>query len=124
MASRASSCAFLADGLIELRLIGPRVDLREQVTRLHVLAFGERHLLEFAIHARLDGYRVERLDRPEAVEVDRHVLLLDRTRHDRHGQVWAAARPAPVFTAAGASARAHATGGRGPRPFSAVALRE
>ena len=74
----------LGDGLIELRLIRPWVDLREQVARLHVLAFRESHLVQFAIDARLDRDRVKRLDRAEAVEINGHVALFDRPRHDGH----------------------------------------
>ena len=60
-------------GLIERRLEGARVDDGEKVAFLDVLALLEQHLLQLAIDTGADGDRVERLDRAEIVQMDRHV---------------------------------------------------
>ena len=61
--------------LVERRLVGARIDLRQHVALLHVLAFGEVHHVQRAIDHRLDGHHVERLHRAERIQIDRHVLL-------------------------------------------------
>jgi hypothetical protein len=56
-----------------------RIDLRQEISRLDVLTFGESDLYQFAIDPRLDRNRVERLHRAQTGEVDRHIPSL------RHG---------------------------------------
>jgi hypothetical protein len=61
-----------------------RIDHRQEITRFHILPFGEEHLLQFAIHAGVHCDGVERLDCPEAIEIDRRIFLLDLSRDHRH----------------------------------------
>ena len=75
---------FFCDRLIQSCLERPRIDHRQEITRFHILPFGEQHLLQFAIHAGVHRDGVERLDRPEAIEVDRRIFLLDLSRDHRH----------------------------------------
>ena len=61
--------------LLERGLVRPRIDLRQQVALVHRLALGESDLLQLAVHARRHGNGIERLDRPQALQVDRHIGL-------------------------------------------------
>ena len=80
----AWSCAFFATAWSSAAWIGARVDAREHVARVDVLALLEPHLDQRAVHHRLDGHGVERLHRAEPVEVDRHVLA-SRSRRPAPG---------------------------------------
>ncbi len=96
----------LGVGLVELRLVRAGIDLRQQITRLHVLALGESHLVELTIDACLHRDGVERLHRAEPVEVNRHIAFFHRARHDGHRQVRTAARTVTAArTAAMAASR-------------------
>ena len=57
--------AVLAQRLRELRLVGPRVDLGQQLPGRDVLALGEQHAHELAVEAAPHGDRVERRHRAE-----------------------------------------------------------
>ena len=93
----------LRQRLVERRLIGARIDLRQHFALLDVLAFLEVHRGQRPIDHRLDGDGVECLHGAEPVEVDRHVLLRHRRVHHRHhlpgarvhGFVRAAGMPEP-----------------------------
>src|SRR5205807_8241247 len=61
-------------GLAQLRLERPRVDQREQIALLDVLALAERDLLDLAVDPHLDRDRVERLHGADAHAVDREAL--------------------------------------------------
>jgi len=63
-------------GLPELRLIGPEVDLHQQVSLVQKLAFGKGNLDDIAVDAALDCDLVEGLNRADAPHDDRHVLSL------------------------------------------------
>ena len=88
--------------LVERGLERARVDLRQQVARLHVLALGERDLHQLPVDARADRHGVVGLDRADAVEPDRHVLPLGG-RH-RHRHPLAAARRLALLLAGGRAA--------------------
>ena len=77
----------LGDGLVVGRLVERRIDLAEHVALLDVLAFGEIHRDQLAVDLRAHRHRVERTDRADAVEIDRHVLDVRRRRQHRHRQV-------------------------------------
>ena len=55
----------------------PRIDLRQQLALLDLLALLERDLLDLAVDARVHGHGIEGLHRAEALEVQRHVGALD-----------------------------------------------
>ena len=63
----------LGDRLVELRLIGGRIDLGEQVAFLDVLAFLEIDAEDVAIDLRPNGDSVPGLRRANTVEVDRDI---------------------------------------------------
>ena len=91
---------------------GPRVDLREHVAAAHRLALGEAHGVEAALHPGAHGDGVVRGDGAEALEVERHVALLDRDHEHRHravargGGVPGARRP-PLLGAGAVAQREH-----------------
>ena len=74
----------LGDRLIVLRLVDHRIDLAEHVALLDVLAFGEIHRDQFAVDLRAHEHVVERADRADAFEIDRHILGARRRRQHRH----------------------------------------
>jgi hypothetical protein len=57
-----------------------------EIALLHVLTFGEGDLLQLAVDADLDGYRLRGLHGADAGQEDRHVFLRDGGRHDRDGR--------------------------------------
>ena len=61
----------LALVLLELRLAGPVVDLRQEIALLHHLAFREADLLQLAADLGLHGDRGERGDGPESFRMTR-----------------------------------------------------
>ncbi len=67
---------------IERGLIGARIDLRQQLPALDLLAFLEGDLGELAIHLRGHLDRVERLHGAEPLKIDRHVPRDDRRGGD------------------------------------------
>jgi hypothetical protein len=81
--------------LIERGLVRFWIDNGEQVARFHILPFGKIDLHQSAIHPGVNGDGVKSLHRPQAVEVNRHVLLLDFPSNDRDRSAartsWAAA---------------------------------
>ena len=56
----------------QLNLIGPRVDLDEDLAFLDQIAFVEIHLHQLAVDARLDGDGIERGYVAEPVQIDRN----------------------------------------------------
>ena len=68
---------FLGDRLVELRLIDDRVDPRQHVAFLDVVAFLEVDAQQLAVDLRTYGYGVERFDRTHGVEIDRDIGTCD-----------------------------------------------
>ena len=74
---------FLGDGLIECRLVSGGINLGEDVSLGHVLAFREQDLHDLAVDLRANRHGVERFRSADPVEIDRHI---SRTRGDgEHG---------------------------------------
>ena len=95
----------LGPGLVERGLEQPRVDLRQHVALLDVLAFGEQHLLQLAVDLGMNGHGERRLHGPQPGQIDRHVLPADHGDAHRH-----------------AGARGRARGVRRPRPLHAIPI--
>ena len=72
----------LGDRLVELGLIGGRIDQGEHVTALHVLALLELDAEDLAVDLRAHRYGVARLGRADAIEVDGHIA---RSEHRHRG---------------------------------------
>ena len=70
--------------LIEDGLVRMRIELSEDVAGFYILSFGKKNFHQFAIDARMHGHGVERLDGPEAVEINRHIFLFDLGRDNRY----------------------------------------
>ena len=81
-------------GLIVLRLVCHRVDVREHVALFHVLAFLEVDGEDLALHLRAHGDRIARLRRADAFEPHRDVRELRLGGDDRHRAVRAGSPPA------------------------------
>jgi hypothetical protein len=62
-------------GVVERRLIEPRVDLGQHVTLADVLAFLEQDLLELPVDLRANAHRERCLYHAEPGQVDWQVLL-------------------------------------------------
>ena len=78
----------LGDGLVELGLVGGRIDAREHVALLDVLAFLEIDRDQLAVDLRAHGHGVERFDGADRLQIDRHVGGLgggDQHRHRSFG---------------------------------------
>ena len=60
-------------GLIDHRLVRPRIDYGEHVAFVDLLAFDEVHALQLAVDLRADGDGIDGLHRTQSVEVDGHV---------------------------------------------------
>ena len=71
--------------LVQRGLVGARIDLRQHVAGLDVLAFGKAQLDQLAIDARADGGGVEGLHRAQATEVNRQLAALDHRGLHAHG---------------------------------------
>ena len=71
-------------GLRQLRLQRARVELRQQLSGLHVLAFAEADLVELAVDARLDRHALGRGHAAHAAQVQRHGLRLGPHRTHQH----------------------------------------
>ena len=72
-------------GLVERSLIGPGIDLDEQITLLDHLAFLEGNLVDLAIDPCSHRHGIEALYRSEPGQVDRKVGLLDRSDGNADG---------------------------------------
>ena len=70
--------------LVDLRLIGTRIDLCQQVALVHVLPFDEVDADDLSLDLAGDQHRVVGDNRADAGEVDRHVVLRDRSGNDRN----------------------------------------
>src|ERR1700742_432771 len=68
---------------IERRLERPRIDLRQHIAGVYVLAFLEVYAVELAVDARVDRDGVESLHGAEGAEKDRYIFLCRRS--DRCG---------------------------------------
>ena len=68
-------CGLFRERLVEGRLVGPRIDLGENIALLHYLALSEIDLRDLAVDAAADSHRVVRLDDAQSVEIDGEVGL-------------------------------------------------
>lgn len=59
---------FVGERELELRLIGPGIDLEQQIAFFDVMALDKRHSCDVAVDAAFDGHRVERLNRSEPAQ--------------------------------------------------------
>ena len=71
-----------AFGQIQLNLIRPGVDLGQDLSRLHQIAFVEIHFHQLAVDPRLDRYGVEGGHVAQPVQVDRDGGARDFGNHD------------------------------------------
>ena len=81
----------LGDRLVELRLVGDGIDLRQDIAALDVLAFLEIDGEDLAVDLRAHGDRVAGLGRADPFEPNRHVgdpRLGGDDRHRTVGAVW------------------------------------
>jgi len=69
--------------LLKRDLIGPGVDLGQEIPPLHRLALGEVHVGEIAAELRADDHAGERRHRAQSIEADREIAGFDRGRQDR-----------------------------------------
>ena len=69
--------------LVDLRLVGPWIDLCEQITRMHGLPFIEGDLGDLPLDLAAHQHRVVGDDRTNAAQIDRHVLAADHSRRRR-----------------------------------------
>src|SRR6266852_5589392 len=67
--------------LLELDLIGTRIDFQEAFALAHELTFLKINFCDLPIHAAVHGHGIKCCDRPESVEVHREVTAL-RGGHD------------------------------------------
>src|SRR5215475_15529168 len=70
--------------LRQLRLIGPRIDLRQEVAGLDALSFSKRDSFDLTVDTRSYRHGIEGLHGADPTQVDRHVLSLGRTGNDGH----------------------------------------
>jgi hypothetical protein len=84
VAQRRLGARLLRFGLLQRGFILRRLDREQQIVGLDVLSFGERDLLEEALHARAHVDLLNGLDTPDELEVLRDVL--EAHCHDRHGR--------------------------------------
>ena len=73
--------------LFDLGLIGPRIDLREQIAGLDGLSFGEGDLDELSLDLAAHDVGVVGDHRADAAQVDRNVLSVDGRSDHRDGDV-------------------------------------
>ena len=83
----------LGNDLIERGLIGPRVDLRQQITGLDDVAFLEGDLDDLAVDTAFDSHRVEGLHRAEPGQQHREVGFSSLARPKPECPAPAAAAP-------------------------------
>ena len=72
--------------LRELRLEGPRVHLRQQVSLAHELTFLVEHVDELAIHAAEQVHRIDRHHRPQTVQVNADAAQVCARGHHAGGR--------------------------------------
>ena len=77
----------LGDRLIELRLVDHRIDFAENIALLDLLPLGEVYGNQFAIDLRANQNIVQRTNRTDALEIDRHILNARRRRQHRDGEI-------------------------------------
>ena len=82
LARLASSCDFLAIGLVERGLKWPGVDLGQKIALFDHLAFVKGDLHDLAVDPGPDQNRVVGLDLADALENDRKIRALDRRHSD------------------------------------------
>ena len=70
--------------LFDLGLIRTRIDLRQQVAAVNGLTFGEIDADKLALNLAAHDNRVVGDDGADARQIDRHVVLSDRSGDDRH----------------------------------------
>ena len=70
--------------LVDLSLVGTRIDLGEEVADVHGLPFGEIDADDLSLDLAAHDVGVIRDYRADAGKVDGHVVLLDRSGDDRH----------------------------------------
>src|SRR3979409_1818516 len=70
--------------LVELRLVGTRIDLREQVAGPRGLPFGEIDADDLSLNLAAHDHCVIGDDGADSGQIDRHVMLIDRSGDDRH----------------------------------------
>jgi hypothetical protein len=85
--------------LIELRLIGARIDFRKNLPLLYMLSFGEIDFFERTCNLSAYRGRIQCLYRPHPFEYDRHTLALHLRGGYRHrlrnGRRWGGFWTAP-----------------------------
>ena len=86
LAILAPSCTLFCDRLIVCGLKRSRIDLRQEIARPDVLAFGEGDLHQFAIDPRFDRDRIECLHRTKTGEIDWDIAPLRRGDRHRDGR--------------------------------------
>src|SRR5207237_979875 len=74
--------------LIDQRLVGTRIDLREQVPGMHSLAFGEVDAHDLPLDLSTNDIGVVRNHRADTAKIDRHVMLGDCPGDDWHRGWW------------------------------------
>ena len=70
--------------LVDLGLIGTRIDLRQQIADMDGLAFGEIDADELALNLAAHDDRVVGDNGADAGQIDRYVVLSDCSGNDRH----------------------------------------
>ncbi len=88
----------LGDGLVELRLVGDGIDVRQHVAALHVLAFLEVNGENLAVDLRADGDGVAGLGRADPFEPHRHIGDTRLHGDDRDRAICAAGAAPPALT--------------------------
>ena len=79
----------LRDGGVQRGLERARIDHRQHVALLHLLALGDRHLHQRAIDAAAHLHGVECLHRSKAAEIQRDILTDTAGDGHRNGSGWA-----------------------------------
>jgi hypothetical protein len=87
--------ALVGDVLVELGLVGARIDLRQEVADVNGLSFGEIDLRDLSLDLTADDDGVVSDDRADALQVDRHIVARDHAGHHRSrgGCSWSGRRP-------------------------------
>ena len=70
---------------MQLRFVWTRIDLRQHVADLYVLAFAKGDLLHLAIDAHFHGHGVVGLDRAESHAQNREFLIFHHAGRHGHG---------------------------------------
>ena len=104
----------LGDRLVELRLVGDRIDVREHVAALHVLAFLEVDGEYLPVDLRANGDGIAGLGRAHPFEPDRHIGDVRLHGHDRDRAVCAVCAAPPAFVLLASRRRVYRGGGKRP----------